>query len=336
MSPSAEDRRVTMVPGRTSMESPPENVVIVVHSGWRQYLEPCLRRAVKSNPNGRVVLLGDDANAAIGIGEHYSIHDETLQDDLEEFRAIYRHHSSSQGVQFEQFCIERWLLIRNFLRREGLSRCLAIDSDVLLFCNVSEETVRFQSYAMTFGRWDSVRCVPHCNFIQSRDALEAFCGYVLDVYRHPQRLERIKTANRKKFDNFWVSDMSLFFDWASLGGYPVGLFEEMIEDGAGFDTCVDDTRTFRPCGYLPGLLRQWKKIAFFDGIPHAFLRAHGRAVSMKCLHYHGPLKLLMERHARGQSDDWGIATTMLRHKFGRLPSKVSLFYKNYITALFAR
>jgi hypothetical protein len=120
-----------------------------------------------------VVLLGDEANASIGIGEHHDIDQPELQEDLDEFRRICKRYSRSQGFLWERFWLERWFLIRNFMRREKLRGCLAIDSDVLLFCNVPEESLRFRSYAMTFGRWDAVRVVPHCNFIGSPVSMPA-------------------------------------------------------------------------------------------------------------------------------------------------------------------
>jgi hypothetical protein len=59
-------------------------------------------------------------------------------------------------------------------------------------------------------------------------------------------------------------------------------------------------------------------------------------VAMKCLHYHGQFKVLMERHARGVRDDWVVARTLLRDKFQRLPAKLALFYGNYIAPHFRR
>lgn len=308
----------------------PINTVVITHQGMKPYLAACVRRAVIAAGSGRVVLLGDAANAGLGDGEHHLIDDPSLQPDLDEFRGMYRQVGRSQKFLLERFWIERWFLIRNFLRRENLDGCLAIDSDVLLFGDVGTESLRFAPYAMTFGRWDAVRVVPHCNFIRGRAGLEDFCGYVLDVYRDPGRLARLEESNRKKFRSAWISDMSLLAAWGAASGFPVGFLEDTVADGVGFDACLDDTRTYVPCGYLPGILRQWKRIRFRDGVPHATIRGSGLDVPMKCLHYHGKMKPLIPRHARCQNDDWGVAGLMLSGKAAEYPRKCRLLFRNYV------
>jgi hypothetical protein len=309
------------------------NTVIVTHTGHRPYLEACLRRAVASTPGGRVVLLGDAANAMIGVGEHHSIDDPALREDIDDFRDVYRQVSTAQAFTRERFWVERWFLIRNFLRRERLSGCLAIDSDVLLFCNVAEEAERFRSYAMTFGRWDAVRVVPHCNFINGLDGLESFCRYVLELYRDPERLSRLTEINRKKFNFAWISDMSLLAAWGATSGFPVGYLEDTVASGVAFDSCLDDPRGYVPCGFLPGVLRQWKKIVFRDGVPHGIIRSNRLVVPMRCLHYHGRMKLLLPRHAAGQEDDWSAARMLATEKFASYPGKVRLFRRTYVDPL---
>jgi hypothetical protein len=312
----------------------PIDTVIVTHHGRSPYLEICVRRA--SRAARRVVVIGDEENANMGVGEHHLLTDPTLQIDLENFRAIYQQVSRSQGYLRERFWVERWFLIRNFFRRENLDGCLAIDSDVLLFGNVAEDSLRFSSYAMTFGCWDSVRIVPHYNFIRGRDAIEDFCRYVMDIYGSPAKLQRLAELNRKKFKSAWISDMSLLASWGASSRFPVGYLENTVADGVGFDSCLDDTKTYVGCGYLPGILKQWKRLTFREGIPYATIRSNRLTVPMRCVHYHGAMKLLMERHDRGESDNWSTATMMLMSKFSGYPSKFRLFYRNYIAPLFQR
>lgn len=303
--------------------------VIVVHTGLKPYVEPCLRRAVASHPGGRVVLLGDAANAGIGVGEHHRLDDGSLATDVADFRTVYEHHSSSKREQFERFCIERWFFVRNFMRRENLDRCLVIDTDVLLFCDVAAEAARFGHAEMTFARWDAVRLLPHCNFINGRSGIESFCEYALGLYRDPRRLEAVKAKNGKKFGRHWVSDMSLFADWSACGGHAVGMLEDAVRDGVAFDDAIDRTRGFVRRSFVPGVVRPWKWIEYRDGVPYARHREAGE-VPMKCLHFHGAFKELLPRHAQCLTDDWGAATIMLHRKLRSVPAKASWFARNYI------
>ncbi|MFM7844713.1 MAG: hypothetical protein ACKPEY_10840 [Planctomycetota bacterium] len=309
----------------------PIDTVIVTHRGASPYLAICVRRAAKVAR--RVVVLGDEANANLGVGEHHLLTDPSLQVELDEFRSIYQQVSRSHEFSIERFWVERWFLIRNFLRRENLDGCLAIDSDVLLFGDVAEDSLRFAAYAMTFGCWDAVRVVPHCNFIRGRETVADFCQYVMEIYRHPEKLQRLAELNRKKFNAAWISDMSLLASWGASSRFPIGYLENTVADGVGFDSCIDDTKTYVGCGYLPGILRQWKKLAFRDGVPYGTIRSSGLQVPMKCVHYHGPMKLLMDRHDQGQADDWSVARLMLANKFARYPNKFRLIYRNYIAPL---
>lgn len=303
--------------------------VVVVHKGPKPHVRFCLCKAADSNPRGRVVLLGDAANVGIGIGEHHPCDDSSLRSDVAEFRAVYEHHGQAETFRFERFCIERWFLVRNFMRRENLDRCLVIDSDVLLFCDVAEEADRFRDAAMTFARWDAARLVPHCNFVNGRDALESFCDHVLWLYRKPRRMEPLKALNAKKFGRHWISDMSLFHDWTARHGFRVGMLADALRDRVAYDDCIDRTTGFARRSFLPGLLRPWKRIDYRDGVPHA-RHEHAGIVPMKCLHFHGPLKALMERHARGHADDWRSAAIMVRAKLDKVPGKVRLFTASYL------
>lgn len=322
----------------------PIRTVIVTHAGSSPYLRICLRRAARAAGSGRVVLLGDGWNAdyvnfKLANGEqarceHHRIDDPSLQADLEEFRSIYQ-HISRLPFGAERFNTERWFLIRNFLRREGLDGCLAIDSDVLLFCDVAEESLRFSPYAMTLSRWDiPVRAVPHCNFIRGREGIEDFCQYVLDLYRNKERLDRLTALNHKKYNISWVGDMSLLAAWSASSRFPVGNLAATVADGVGYDSCMDDTKDFVSHGGLLGLLRPWKKLNFHEGIPYARLRGTGVVLPMKCVHYQGRMKLLMDRHDRGIEDDWSVTRTMLADKLARYPAKARLFYQSYLAPLF--
>lgn len=308
----------------------PIDTVVVTHRGFKPYLGTCLRRAAIAAGRGRVVLIGDAEAARAGIGTHHPVDDPALQADLDELRGVYRMVSRSHSLERERFWAERWFLIRNFMRRENLDGCLAIDSDVLLFCDVGEESLRFAPYAMTFGRWDPVRVVPHCNFIRGRAAIEDLCRFILDAYRDPRTLERLASLNRKRDGSAWISDMSLLASWAATSGFPVGFLEDTVADGVGFDSCLDHVGGYASCNYLPGVMKPWKRLRFRDGVPYGTIRASGLEIPMKCVHYHGHMKLLMKRHDRGEEDDWTAAGTLATGKLADYPMKARIFCRNYV------
>lgn len=58
------------------------------------------------------------------------------QDDL--FNAYKPHHTSENPFEFELWCLERWYWICKWIIENDEPGALAIDSDVLIFCNVDK------------------------------------------------------------------------------------------------------------------------------------------------------------------------------------------------------
>lgn len=109
------------------------------------------------------------------------------------------------------------------------------------------------------------------------------------------------------------------------------MLEDAVQSGVGYDDCIDNAGEFKMRRFVPGVLRPWKRIEYRDGIPYARHR-HAGDLPMKCLHFHGGFKVLMDRHARCEEDDWSVATMMLQRKVAHLPAKYRLFARNYLTA----
>lgn len=229
--------------------------------------------------------------------------------------------------------MQRWLIVRNFMRREKLARCLAIDSDVLLFCNATEEAQRFQPYAMTFAHWNATQNLIHCNFIQDAAALDSFTEYMLQAYQNQELLEPVKQTSRKKGDRYRVSDMSLFYDWSCHSHFPFCFLEDFYADGIVFDSCLDFTHDFHAARYFPGVFRPFKRILWKNQIPYVALKK-GIQVPIKAIHYHGHLKFLMPLHYQHRSPDCVIFWNLCRLKIQQIPLKGRLFWKNYLRPFF--
>ncbi len=295
--------------------------IIVVHCGRSPFLEMCLRQAHRTNPSSRVILLGDETTPSLDFAEFHCIHAPELFQNVEPFYAAYRHFSSSSSAETEKFCMARWIILRNFMHREGLARCLAIDSDVLLFADMTEEAKRFAPYAMTFAHWSETQNLIHCNFVQDRTALDSFVEYLLQVYREPLLLERAKKAGRKKNGKFRVSDMSHFYDWSVHSEFPFCFFEDLHADGVFFDSCIDFTEDTRSISYFPGVFRRIRKITWTDGRPQVKDRL-GRRLEVKVLHYHGAQKFLMPFHMEGRSPHVLIFMEFLKAKLHSIGTKL--------------
>ncbi|MDO4586335.1 MAG: hypothetical protein Q4C95_03465 [Planctomycetia bacterium] len=304
--------------------------IVMAHINNPPYLEYCLRQIRKFNPDNPIYLIGDESNDCFDFVEHRNITDPVFSVDIDRFRAIYQHYSPL-SFQWERFCFERWLYIRNFLRAENLSGCLAIDTDVLLFCDVDEEAERFKEYAMTFAHWDNNCNLVHCNFLQSRFALDSFCDYMFQVYEDPTILERIKKKIGMKYGRYWISDMSLFGDWSRQTKEKISFYEDFYSQGIYFDRCIDNCKHFRCQFYFPGL-KKFKKVFFLKGHPYGQLK-DGQTVPFKCLHYHGFFKFLMKDHFNGKHSHWKTFLLLFMRSILLIPRKLTNFVKRILYRL---
>lgn len=84
--------------------------------------------------NEQVILLGDESNSKLEV-EHYNISD--YSDGIDEFRSVYK-HMSSNSMDFEMACIERWIVLANFAKKMNFDKVVYLDSDVMTFCNYAE------------------------------------------------------------------------------------------------------------------------------------------------------------------------------------------------------
>lgn len=159
------------------MESYP---IIVLHKGSSDYLKICLAQAKFSNPNSRIILLGDETNETLAkqVGaEHYLICNYFSK--AHEFEKIYKHYSTN-SYDFELFCFQRWFVIEEFVNSEGIDRFLHIDSDVLLYTDFSKE-FEFIDFIKNYDLTHPYASA-HTSFFNNKSALCEFCNFIFEIF----------------------------------------------------------------------------------------------------------------------------------------------------------
>ncbi len=278
--------------------------ILVFHRGNAAYLEHCLNQARKYNPDSRIILLGDSSNAHIKVAEHYNADDFP---GAKEFKPLYK-HCSFLSYEFEWRCIERWFALRDFIRLTGINRFLHIDTDVLLFSNVTQEAERFGGYDATVARWDEQRLLAHYLLVNRVEFLDDFCEHVTHVYSDENEVQRLIQKNtnlnlrKTRITKPWIGDMSLLCDYYDHKQPNFYFLENALKQGIGFDNRITDVEGFQAEW---GLLRKQriKKIRFENGLPTAWT-VNGERITMKMLHYHSSTKYLMPYHIQGIDAHW--------------------------------
>jgi hypothetical protein len=315
---------------RTGFISKPLDAIVFVHRGANRYLPIALKQAAETNPGKRIILLGDQHNriSANNI-EHY---DSWSSDPSTEQLIETYIHSSTNPPEAELPCLERWFVLNRFCRAQNLQSVLYVDSDVMIFADMSQAHARFSDCQFTVS---SGGC-GHASYWNDMNTLDDFCRTILDVYLLA-RSKGLKPAlasfgvlddaalNRE------ISDMTMLQLFVLLAGKSrqrtVGETTDII-DGATFDHNI----SFSAHGMHRFKMRgSAKAVSWHNGQPVGTLDgADGSNVRLDLLHCQGVGKMFMGNLSlkRSPVDLRGIAVeTVLREFSRRLPPRVKSLFK---------
>lgn len=207
--------------------------IICVHFGNQENLHLTLMQAKKYNPNSRIILIGDDSNENIlDFVEHYHRND-LESDKIKELRDLYV-HLSPNSEWYELACIERWFLINELCKKDpNIKNVLCIDSDILLFCDATKESLKFEKWDYTVSGFSGHTC-----YIKSPEVLENMTTFFLEVYKQSIPLALLKThyfLNKTRGIREGISDMYLLCQYAQYIGINKGCFIEKKIDDSVYD-----------------------------------------------------------------------------------------------------
>lgn len=208
---------------------------------------------------------------------------------------------SNNGSDYERWCMERWMIIRNFMRAHNFSSCFACDSDVLIFSELEKVKHHFKDFDFTVSHltWG-------CVFINNIKVLDVFHDLVVELYERntsfywrvldfmgilkPGPKPMHPLADPVIIQIFWGEIAEkLGFRWENTC--------TIFEDGA---FCPDLHNPFIPCEMETELLDPldthgpFRKIVWKDGFPFSPLKGSGKLIRMHCLHFQGRAKLLYQ------------------------------------------
>lgn len=196
--------------------------VVFIHKGKSDYLPIVIEQAEKRN---KVYLISDD-----------NIHQ--YQDKAEQFKKLYT-HMSTLPEQFELFCFQRWFILREWMKTNNFETVMYCDSDVLLFCDVTEEYKNWNQYEMTLLH----RTALISSYI-TFEGLDLFCEFLLKTYSDKNKFEFRELVNKwnlmQEFKmNGGVCDMTLLNRWHYLRT-PARIGEMMqVVNWTTFDHCIN-------------------------------------------------------------------------------------------------
>lgn len=251
--------------------------VIIVHRGYTFYLKPVLKQIYLFNPESKIYLIGDESTNMFNFVEHHDI--SQYSSGLNSFAKAYL-HMSSNPYDYELFCFQRWFIIRDFVRVHKLDYFLCLDSDVLLFCNVSEVYQPYLKYDFTISDGG----LPHCSLL-NKNSIEAVCDYMMSLYTNESNLIRLKKFYQRFLDKNILGGVC---DMTALSWYQIDVSNNVINiskpvGGSCFDNHIGVFDDFESEGNK-------KKIYWIENLPYGRSTIDQSLIRFNCLHLQGRSK----------------------------------------------
>lgn len=249
--------------------------VVFIHNGNSTYLVNAFYQLKKSNPGTPVYLIGTSESKVYNSHVTHVLMKEYMN-EADSFKKIYRHFSTNSEA-FELICIQRWFILKEFLVKNDIERCLYMDSDVLFYTSIEKLAEKYEHVGMT-------RCgiSGHTNFVR-RKTLEKFCRFITDCYIGEASVEKLRQHAVdfvKKHGSGGVSDMTFINNFAVA--HPDQVADTYTpESNETIDPSFKD-------GSEDFVMKDGpKKILFKKNIPFGYNIHDGHEVMFHTLHFQG-------------------------------------------------
>lgn len=263
------------------MNPPP---IILIHRGDSFYLAHTIAQTRSSNPESRLILLGDRSNSFYLGVEHHRYED--YFDEAQEFAKLFTYeYFPNYQYPWILFCHQKYFALRDFVRAQGIDRFLLIDSDVMLYEPI-EPYFRHYSEARMTVSCPETGPVAHAAFAVVNDStvIGELCGLYKEMFSQPLAQLRESMAT------------DMFYEM-------VGLFLLMKKDRSGVlntyyehanfainHSMLEDPRF----EYADGFVR----IDWDEGKPTATKRGTAQKRHLPALHFHGRAKYVMRNYCQ--------------------------------------
>lgn len=260
------------------------------------YLVAAVLQARLTNPRSPIVLFHDFAEVPPELTSNniQCIHVREYYGDCSKVAERWFNLSRNPS-EYEMGSMQRWMILRNFMHANNISQCFAVDSDVLLFTDITAAHEHFKQYDFTLSdqTWS-------CAFFNNVRALDVFHDLVLELYERRTSLwwrilERLNIFRLSApvgnladttLIKLFIEEIAggLGFQWANTSS---------VIDGAAF--CPDLRSSTIPCEMEeassdPRDPRPLRKIVWQNGLPFGKILGSGAPVRFHSLHFRGSSK----------------------------------------------
>ena len=160
--------------------------IVIIHKGFNKYVLYCLKQLKITNKNSNVYLLSDKEYKEYSKYSIFVDINNILSDDAKLFADKYIHLGKS-NPSYEMFCMQRWIILRDFMKLYNIKECFYMDSDVLIFSNLDEALLPFKDYKISL-----ISNLALSMYIKDVSILDEFSFFLLNKYTSEIEINKLK------------------------------------------------------------------------------------------------------------------------------------------------
>lgn len=255
--------------------------VIFIHQGYQPYLNFTVQQASKKN---KVFFIGTQEPPKNDNVSFFNL--QNYNKYTNQFSEIYE-NLSTNNYDYELFCFLRWFVLKEFMEEQNLDTVFYVDSDVMLYVNISEEYKKYEQYDLTLLH----RSAAISSYF-TKLGLDNFTNFLIKTFSNKQSYEYQKIAShyyvRQKFNlPGGVCDMTYFdfFHYMDDGGGGPGKVGEMMSiiNDSTYDHNINVSDQYFDFNGI-------KNIKIKDGYPYVFNHKLNKDIKFNSLHFQGGAK----------------------------------------------
>ncbi len=157
--------------------------IVIIHRGDSYYLADTIAQARKVRGGKKPILIGDQENRHYQ-GAHWVPYGDYFK-EADSFARIYQHYNPSpHHYQWLLFCFQKWIFLKDFMEREGVSRAFVIDSDVLVYLRPDRVAKLYAEADFTVSDVDPaiLSASGNATFINRLSALEELTALMFEMF----------------------------------------------------------------------------------------------------------------------------------------------------------
>ncbi|ACN82865.1 hypothetical protein [Brachyspira hyodysenteriae] len=300
--------------------------IVIIHTGFAKYLVYTLRKIKETNKNANVFLISDREYKEYSKYSTFVDVEKVKKEESINFQNKYIHLGKS-NPNYEMFCMQRWIILKDFMKEYNLTECFHIDSDILLFSDLNEALKPFLKYDVSLAHNLALTM-----YIKDIKVLEEFSKYLLFKYTDEKEINKLKSMyydDPNRVNNGVagsISDMDLSREFFSNYQLPIGDLSEIENDSIFDSAIVYGAPQFE---MLKKNKYEMKKIFFENDIP--FCNYHNDNINKKIrfhsLHFIVWSKLYIKKLSLNKDLNFNPYYINIYREFNVFKSKFKKFFK---------